>query len=428
MVLTFRWMLVPALPVVGLLLGLWLKPAMKPRWERTLDSTNMCAGMLVDGKEACLLTYGRVHFENNIQTHQLVTGLSLANGEELFTRKIPARSFSQAYMVPGTTLAVCSTYDSPDCISIYRWKAEQEVYRLKSGVPIPLVLSATIENDVLAVVVSGGETNDIYFWQLGTNQQPICIQVNKVNLKEPAIQMSSNGAWVINRYTDIVTKMADPGLPGYSENHVEVIDTKLGKKVQTLSGDIGYVYWLPNEDAFMALHHATEQHWQKYVRKNDSFVPSGSAIFTPRMGYVMLQSPGPSIVLVSSNEFDPLRNKVKSYLGKSGEELLKTIWKQAMLLDVYRGSNGELVESLAIPDFGPLNVFDFYNGGKAIYLDPNGHGLIVQELHHVAYWEFSPASRWYPWIGLCLGVILSILVARWNLRRETPAQSLSPKE
>jgi len=32
LMMTFRWLLVPVLPVLGLLLGLWLKPGMKPRW------------------------------------------------------------------------------------------------------------------------------------------------------------------------------------------------------------------------------------------------------------------------------------------------------------------------------------------------------------------------------------------------------------
>ena len=90
--LTIRWLLVPALPVLGLFLGLWLKPGMKPRWERAVGSLTKCAGMLEDGQNTCLLTYGQRYYENEIQTHQMVAGLSLENGEELFTRKIPARS------------------------------------------------------------------------------------------------------------------------------------------------------------------------------------------------------------------------------------------------------------------------------------------------------------------------------------------------
>ena len=121
--------------------------------ELQVGSITRCAGMLEDGQNTCLLTYGKRYYENEIQTHQMVVGLSLENGEELFTRKIPARSHDQVILVPGTTLALCCRNDLPqDDMVMYHWKKERKCIILKLHNPLGFRHLLRLNNGVLTVL------------------------------------------------------------------------------------------------------------------------------------------------------------------------------------------------------------------------------------------------------------------------------------
>ncbi len=433
LLLTFRWLLVPVLPVLGLLLGLWLKPGMKPRWEREVGSITKCAGILEDGQNTCLLTYGRRYYENEIQTHQLVAGLSLANGEELFTRKIPARSHDQVILVPGTTLAMCCRYDPSQEMILYDWNKEAIVHHLTAAQHIWTPTTPRLKNGVLAVLANRHHTDTVFFWHLGADAVTEAKNGDNLYGFGTLMQLSSTGTWASVCYGNLVRSGVSVG---NVENGAEVLDTKHGGKGQALPREIRYIHWHPAEDSFLALHDATKetgQHWQKYVREKDSFVPAGPALVTHGTGVVVPQNPGPYIVLATSNivsnKVDSLHNRVKSFLGKSGENLVKWLWNEAIILDIHHGSTGELVNSIVISDVYSFNLFDLFNGGNVITIEPEGEGLVLQKEGTLSYWNFSEfhsVTRWYPCMGLGLGVILSILVARWNLRRVTPAISSNP--
>jgi len=220
--------------------------------------------VLEDGQNTCLLTYGKRYYENEIQTHQMVVGLSLTNGEELFTRKIPARSHDQVILVPGTTLALCCRNDLPQDMVMYDWKKEAEVHHLKAAQSIWIPTSSRLNNGVLSVVANRHNTETAFFWHLGANVAPEGITGDNVNGFGTHVQLNSNGALASVCYGKRIRSGASS--PSSTEYSAEVLDTKHGGKVQALSPEIRYIHWHPTEDSFLALHYATTG--QRSIGKN----------------------------------------------------------------------------------------------------------------------------------------------------------------
>lgn len=419
--LTLRWLLVPLIPVLGFVVGWWMIPIPKPTWERTLDEYVKCIETRYDGTKSSLLLFDHRRIKEGDKAYQCIVGLDSTTGTELFTRKIPCDGFTKLVVVPGTTYALRWEFDAPDSLVLYDWEHEVVHRQLITGARLSQIGPPQMKKNVLVTVIGGPTLLSIACWRLDDRLKADVIKITSQSPMVRDLQLSSTGDWLVTG-SQLITGGA--GAP--VEYCVELFETKQGKKLQTLSSQIERIRWLEDADAFMALHRDeinAKQWWQKYVRENDSFVPAGVPIVLPRMGIVWNQDDGSHAVVVSTNINDITRNKLKGWLGKDQQWILERLWPESTILDTYRSATGELVDSLTIPGFGSPNVFDMANGTKTIHPTPDGKGLVMQKGRQLSYWQFQPTSRWYPWIGLGLGVILSIIVARWNLRRGIAAKA-----
>lgn len=415
--LTIRWLLVLLLPVLGLFFGRWMIPVAKPIWERTLDEYVKCIGTRTDGTTSCLLLFDQRRIKEGTKAFQSMAGLDWTNGAELFSRKIPCDGFTKLVVVPGTSYVLRWEFSDPDSLVLFDWEHEVVHRQLIIGARLSQITLPSMKNNVLVAMIGGPTLFTIGCWCLGDHSKADDIKITSENPLVRDLVLSSNGEWLL------VSSQLITGAPGApSEHRVEIFDTKLGKKLQTLPGQIERICWEDKADSFMALHRDeknNKQWWQRYVRENGSFFPAGAAIVLPRMGIVWNQDSGSHVVVASTNKDDAARSKLMGWLGKEQQWILKRFWPEVTLLDIYRSSTGELVESLNIPGFGSPNIFEMANGTKTIHPTPDGKGLVLQVGRQLSYWQSHANIRWYPWIGLCLGVILSIVVVRWNLRRGT---------
>jgi hypothetical protein len=104
--------------------------------------------------------------------------------------------------------------------------------------------------------------------------------------------------------------------------------------------------------------------------------------------------------------------KIEAFLGFLGKLPINRLWPEATEYHILKATTGEVVKNLTIPGQ------EWYPSlSMSSYPDPTGKGLILQNDKSLAYWEFHTQLQWYPWIGLCIGLLFSVLVARWNLRQ-----------
>ena len=202
-----------------------------------------------------------------------------------------------------------------------------------------------------------------------------------------------------------------------NEPHAQLIDVSQGKVVQELPSEIMCIHWHSEGEAFLALQMDPVSHamiWQQYIRQGDQFVPHGKAI--PSMAStVILQSPSPFIVLASTNKNDTVRVKLQEMIKSLGEfivDALDRLWPVATTFHLVRINDGQLAHQITMPSIDFNEIQRYY-----VYPDELGNGLVLQHSSKLTNLDFYPATRWYPRLGLAVGVLLAIVLAWLNLRR-----------
>lgn len=410
--LTLRWLLVMLLPLIGLVGGWLLIPEAKPRWELTLPDKVYCAGTIVNDGLPCLLIYGERDSRTNVPTNEVI-GVNIVTGEEAFRVKSLERKDMEMELIPGTT---CALYQQEYAlhqverrfkskILLYDWKTKEVINQFDSPSKLFIRRPFTIKNEVLATVFSG-DRDEIVFWHLEKKPLPETVEYKlfESSLSSHDIQLSFNGALAIDCYFEHLED---------TRRRIDLIDTKQGKLIQRLPGDIDIVRWLPDEESFLALHFdkkSKTQHWQRYFVVNHKAVPAGPHV-SAKVGLVADQTPSPYVAVVSSDRFNSIRMYVMNLVG---QKQLDQYWPEVNTLDLYETGNGKLIQSLTHPE---NNLVDCVLGYK-VHPHPQGVGLVLQKDKSLSFWVFDSATRWwYSSAGLALGLVLAILLARHNLRR-----------
>jgi len=414
--LTFRWLLVPSLPVVGLVVGLWLMPQAKPTWELELPPDSQCAGTIADGKMAYLLLYsGQIH-ELDMPTYHQLTGIDLYTGAELFSRKIPCERTEQMQLLPGTTYALRWNRIRHDAmVTLYDWKQEKELNQFMSPEIYYDAPRFDFKNGVLAITKDTSQGNSMRFWRLQGEQSPDGIKMEYTDTCTVSLNLSPKGSWACRRCAKFLH-----GRRNSPDTQTELIGTRNGQVVQTLTSEVDAINWKPEEDAFLALERdrkIDDLHWRKYVYFDGSFVPSGPAVSEKKRTSVLDSSPSPYMVLVTTNLFDSIRLKVRGWLGKTQQATFNRLWPVTTTLHFMQQGTGDIVRSLTLPGTELFPMITMLTRMRQVHPDPQGQGVVVQQDANLTYWEFSPVSRWYPWAALSLGVLLALFVARSNLSR-----------
>ncbi len=413
--LTLRWLLVPTLPVLGLIAGLWLRPVARPVWERTLEASSLCASIVAD-EEATSLVVLRGLLRDMGTYYYALEGMDITTGKELYSTRMTRQSPVQ--LIAGTTLAI-----SPDIeyvsrrLILFDWKKNINVAELPTTQNYLQDLSL-YQNHVLATVPSRYSEQDFHFWHV--DNEPARRMTFSLNRQAQIlqVQLSSLGAWASVSYSAI--DETAPSGPRYVQR-MQFIDTHTGKGSQQLPDDIELVNWHPEQESFLALRRdatKNQKYWQRYdYEQGQGFHATDQIVPLIRHAQHIKQTPSPFIVLPSLATNDPWRIKLSTWLGKAGDSWLRYLWPTSTTLTLHHRITGEELNSLTVPSLNLVNL------RYTVHADPAGRGLILEHQGVFAYWEFLSLAKWYPWIGLCLGMILSILVARWNFWRVTPAIS-----
>jgi len=417
-VLTLRWLLVLLLPVLGFVVGLWLMPTMKPRWERTLDEDCKCAGITtIDDQPRVIVNNGET-FYMGMPAYEILS-LDLVTGKTDYTWKIDRSGKSKIELLPGTTHVVyLDDYLRNAIITVYDWRKSIDLGQGNVSDSLPRSKSLSYQSNVLIAEFLTADSSTISIWEFGEQNrvEPKKITLSERNLCD--IQLSSNGDWAV--LCQIIL------LPtGTIESQVALIDTRQGKMVQRLPDDINAVRWLPNENAFLALRHAMNSqsaHWQRYDRLDGIFVAAGPKIEVKSHGKVLSPGTNHYVVLGSKSSNHPIRFKLKEWLGRKSEALLDKCWPEMMTLDLYQASSGELLQSMTIPPAAmpttrPVGSGFVHSNLPIVHPDPNGQGLVLQSGQQISYWQFQPHRQLFPYVGLVLGVAFAVLFAWRNLLR-----------
>lgn len=413
LLLMFRWLLVPTLPVLGLLGGIWLRPASQPVWERTLEGSSFAGSIVTDEETTslCVLRGNR-----DVRTyHYVIEGLDVTTGKELhstmMTRHFPILP------ITGTTLAISSSSDFRSSrLILFDWKNNIDVADFSESKAYPHDLAYLYKNHLLVGYPSQLSKQPINFWHI--DKEPVLKVTFSWN--KPAqihhIQLSSSCAWVVVLFSAFDDN--SPAGPRFVQR-VQLIDTNTGKVVQPLPDDIEYVNWHPEGESFLALRRdatSNQKYWQRYsYEQGQGFHETGQIVQLQRPAQSIKQTPSPYIVLASLATDDPWRIKLSSWLGKAGSSWLQEIWPTSTTLSLHHRITGEELNSLTVPSLNLVNL------RYTIHPDPSGRGLILEHQGVFAFWTFHPMAKWYPWLGLCIGILLSIFVARWKLHRSKPA-------
>jgi len=406
--LTLRWLLVPLLPLLGLAVGVIIMPEAKPRWNVPMGEKSHCLGMITDHDQPFLLfDQGLSLFAKAPQ----IEVMDLTTGETSIKRAEDENDLSELARVPSTTLALRhKTIGVHPAFRLYDWEKHLDVHQGFLPDANPYLESLTFHGHTLAAAVSVPRST-VEFWHFDEYQPTDPVVVSFPRGYRFDIQMSADEATAIVRY---LVRPVDGS--SASIFHVKVIDTLQGKIVQDMSSKhIVAVRWHPVDNSFLALQEddtAQQLFWQRYSLVDNSFTPSGPKVLLNKNSRLLSPSPGPFIVLESINIDDLLRRKVLKLLGQEGQSVLNRIWPLATTVELYQTSNGELLQSITLP-----YVDDRFSDIKTAYPDPNGQGVVLKQLQHYSYWEFNRTSRWYPRLGLALGIVLAILLAWLNLRR-----------
>ena len=168
--LTFRWLLVAVLPVVGLLLGMWLKPEMKPRWEYQLEKGMTWAGIVSDQEQNVVLIRSN-KTESSIQRTWPFIGLETSTGKELWSRNVYQPycgtdvSINPTYRLQTHTLCWNNTDNNPT-LRVYDWN-NNEVARYDCPEQMTLVISLQYQGKNLAVDQFSSSKRQLVYYRPG---------------------------------------------------------------------------------------------------------------------------------------------------------------------------------------------------------------------------------------------------------------------
>lgn len=416
--LTLRWLLVPLIPVLGLLIGMWMKPEAKPKWEYRIAQYDRCSG-IVEDNEATYLVIKCQHSSSMVQKTERIVTLDVKSGKVLSTQDVRYGFYgSKMELIPATTLAlIWSDVSFNPTLIVYDWKRDIELDRFIDLNRLEHVKHPIYQNGTLAVTEEheGLGWKRIVCWMPDKDEPTLIYEWQDRSIffisHVDCFELSPDGRWGL-----LLHKKETASASGALENCLQILDTETGRSIQSMQHEIECVRWHPDSGSFLALQKeatAVARFWQRYVWNEGQFIPSGRR-FPAGNGLFLRQTPSPFVVLANFNEIDPTRWRVSQLFGDFGKNLVERWWPAACVFHAYKTSSLELLGSISFPSITVLNMRHI-----CTFPDPTGDGLILHDNNKLSYWEFHPSSRWYPWIGLGLGTLLAGLLAWVNLRRTT---------
>ena len=412
LLLTFRWILVVSLPLIWLIVGFLLMPGPRPVWERKLIEPSSCAGIIADETTTALVVMSSA-FQDMGVYYRVIHGLDIPTGQELYSTRLAGQKRCQ--LVSGTTYAIGQVNFFDPSLVIFDWRSNIELASLNSRIFVSSSTGFTYRNHVLAELKDVGSDERLSFWHTNNEEVRAATFPIKELFSDYRVQLSPVGNWAVVSYSFLDETV--PTAPRFVQR-VQLIDTNTGKVAQNLPSDIQLVRWHSEQPGFLALRRDENkgtQYWMHYhYEQEGGFIADLESRPVASQTKQVKQTSSPFIVLGSLSTEDPWRIKLSALMGSTGRPFIDRYWPLFTKLSLCDPITGNVEKSLIVPDI------DLLKDHVTIHPDPSGQGLILEQPGHLAYWEFNPGGRWYPWLGLCIGIIFSVLVARWIKVRPKP--------
>lgn len=410
MIKFLRWLLVPLFPIAGLILGIWLMPERKPRWEVNFQDTVAVKGLgFVDEGKTLLLIETKVELPKHLISNNAfgLIGLNVTNGEQLFRTPLPdelLKGEGVFYQNASLTadgqgilfdhrVQIDPPQDTYDEIVVYRWKAQEIIKRYRSAYGNGAINWPMLRGSTMAAEGSAHENHNLLLW-IGEEGKPAVLPMTKPIFD---FGISDDGAMIY-----VCAAYASPF-------QLILVDAKKQKVMQTIEGHFREVRWAGDNQSFLAIEYDPMQkvHFaRRYQLVDKEYVADPqSKIVIANSGNI---SRGKShLTMTTSIQFDPWRTRVTSWLGDKLKFIVDQLWPEGIALQLHDDYTGQLVHRLVFPK----------KERGVPYVHTDGQSVAMCDSRTVSFWDFHTASQWYPIYGLVIGLLFAILLA-WRLLRQ----------
>lgn len=416
-------MCVLLLPVIGLVGGMWLVPAAKPLWHRSLASPCKVLGIVEDGRTLLIV-------QTNKSGELLLIGLDAANGKERFTQvltyqklqsrpsagygnnRLPEPVLSNDGKLIALPASIDNTYDH--VIVLYDWQAEKVVQRIElptgrsvyqlslcqgrlHGLGVGILADFELAEPQSSLVTK--KLGSEQFRADGINQDASIVYWFTLN---PAGGPTSTTL----HFYDIAKQQALPVITIPAKCRMNVLDVPTPDTVLVL-----------NTKTALPINHTV----QTYRLQGDQYVHA------PEMDHA-LQANGFTVwekdyaAISELRRFNRSRTRFFEYFGPSITTFFDGVWAQHNLHFYDRKTMKHLLTHSAdsLTNYTPQNFL----------LVPEHSALVLTYHDFLNYWHINSISRYLPLLGLLLGSLLSLLliIRRYRVTRHrlAKASTLTP--
>ena len=411
------WLLVPVFPLLGLLLGVWLIPERKSRWEANFKDNIAVKGLgfVDEGKILLLietkLEASRINISNNAYGF---IGLDARTGEQLFRTSIVDEllqggvNHHNAVLSPdgkgiilNHRVQVNPPENSYDEVVVYDWKASQISKRYRSSYSNGSINWPMLRGTTMAAMGATSDGANLILWN-DPDSKPAVLPVGKQIVD---FGISDDGA--------IVHVCCVYGAPF----ELILIDTKKQQVIQKIAGLFRELRWAGDHQSFLAVmfdvtrkvHFSRRYHLvneQFEAESQNEIVLGGKRNFSRNTS---------TLIMTTYTHFDPWRTKLESWLGGQLRFIVDRLWPAGQVVQIHDEQTGMLLQSFLMPN----------NDQGDPIVCPDHQSLVTCHWQTVSLWDFHSASRWYPIFGLFIGLLSSTLLA-WKLLRHSPRASKVP--
>ncbi|HQR08115.1 MAG TPA: hypothetical protein PLN21_14905 [Gemmatales bacterium] len=415
----FLWLLVLALPLVGLIDSLWFAPSVNTRWKVIFEDSDVVRGLgFADNGKIMLFaekTVKSVDSSFDGDCYRAIIGLDSQTGKRLFRTKLPEEMvegegvYNVRLSDDGSIILFCKTRVEKECneVLLFDWQQQRITKRYRSALEHGLLQYPRINGStVVAIGERQGKSlgsHSFLTWH-DDQERPMVYPIGGNHYPGEAHGVSQDGEIAYHCY------QVGTG------HELLLVDVKRQVMLPIIKGWVENAFFSPDHSSFVAVDNSI----RRFVLKDQKYVPDDHfGVTTRSVNLAFVRQNGPYFIIQTRTKDDPWR---ASWLGIHLDFIIDRIWPDETALDLHDTVTGKVIHRVT-------NSIEWYGYGHLPH--PNGESLALFTDKSAALLDFYPISRWlYPVIGLLLGFVLSIYLVRKLLRpvAETtkPLTTLAP--
>jgi hypothetical protein len=411
MIKFFAWLLIPMLPIIGLIGGIWLMPEAKPRWKTRFDHEVTSLGYAEQGRFFLVAESGNdiiksliaVNIETGKVEQRAKTPDDLEPDRKTQYRQVRLCDDSHlVFLIPDRYSIPDPRNGDDESLVVFDWLNQRIVQRYQASSSEHGALNRPILKGT-TVVAHGGRGNTLNFviWNVA-GKDPVQVISCAPKYSSYEIGLSETGL-----LANVMIKEPD-------NNRLLLIDIKKQAIVQTIPGTFQEVHWAPDDRSFITIELDQKQTHlvgRKYILGEKGFAaePQDTLPLDFNSDPPFLDRP---FITFSHRTVDNAwRKKLATILGPRFQFLLDRVWPAGQIIQLHDKQDGRLLHRFVNTEPDSWIKWPFPN--------QSGTGLIFTDGKSVAYWDIYPMCRWYPAVGLVIGICFGSLYA-WRLLRLRP--------